>query len=97
LLGFLCPKEDRKMQPTATSTAAPTTTLEILKAGWQNWPAPVVARSEISTFTGGLLSSRSLANLDSLKKGPGGKVRLGRNVGYEKAALIKWLSARLEA
>ncbi len=78
-------------------TATAPTTIEILKTGWQNWPSPVVARSEISTFTGGLLAPRSLANLDSLKKGPGGKVRLGRSVGYEKAALIDWLTARLGA
>jgi hypothetical protein len=70
--------------------------IEVLKTGWQNWPAPVIARSEISTFTGGLLAPRSLANLDCLKKGPGGKVRLGRSVGYEKGKLIEWLLARLE-
>jgi hypothetical protein len=85
------------MQPTATPTTTPTTTLEILKAGWQAWPSPVIARSEIGTFTGGLIAPRSIANFDCLKKGPKGKIRLGRSVGYEKAALIEWLTARLEA
>jgi hypothetical protein len=76
---------------------APTTTLEILEAGWQSWPAPVVARSEIGNFTGGLLSPRTIANYDSLKKGPSSRVKLGRNVGYPKGVLIEWLKARLEA
>lgn len=78
-------------------TATAPTTIEILEKGWESWPSPVIARSEIGTFTGGLIAPRSLANLDSLRKGPGGKVRLGRSVGYEKAALIEWLTARLEA
>lgn len=82
------------MNPATTTTP---TTLELLKAGWQAWPSPVIARSEIGNFTGGLIAPRSLANLDCLKKGPGGKVRLGRSVGYLKADLIEWLSARLEA
>lgn len=81
------------MQPTAENSS----TLDILKAGWQAWPAPIIARSEIGTFTGGLIAPRSLANLDSLRKGPSRKVKLGRSVGYEKAALIEWLTARLEA
>lgn len=70
--------------------------LETLRVGWESWPAPVVARSEVGHFTGGLIAPRSIANYDSLGKGPGGKVRLGRSVGYEKGKLIEWLLARLE-
>lgn len=73
------------------------TTLETLKTGWESWPSPVIARSEIGNFTGGLIAPRSLANLDCLKKGPSGKVKVGRSVGYLKDDLISWLLNRLEA
>ncbi len=78
-------------------TATALTTIEILEKGWEGWPSPVVARSEVGKFTGGLIAPRSIANYDSLKKGPKGKVRLGRNVGYLKADLIEWLLSRLGA
>jgi len=81
-------------QPTTEPTN--TTIIETLKAGWQKWPAPVIARTEIGTFTGGLISARTVANYDCLNKGPGGKVKIGRSVGYLKADLISWLLNRLE-
>ncbi|RLB90578.1 MAG: hypothetical protein DRH50_12155 [Deltaproteobacteria bacterium] len=81
-------------QPTTEPTN--TTIIETLKAGWESWPAPVVARTEIESFTGGLICARSLANYDSLGKGPGGRIKLGRSVGYLKSDLISWLLNRLE-
>lgn len=57
------------------------------------WPAPIVARTEISKFSGGLLSSRYLANLDSKGEGPP-RIRIGRKVGYPVDSLIKWLESR---
>lgn len=82
----------------AVTTTTPTTpTIEFLKAGWEAWPAPVVARSEVKIFTGGLLGPRTIANLDSKGQGPGQKIKLGRNVAYRKDQLIAWLLGRLEA
>ena len=57
---------------------------------------PVIARKELGRFTGGLVNPRTAANLDSLGKGPGGKVKLGRNVGYRTPELCDWLNKRLD-
>lgn len=57
---------------------------------------PMIARKEVSRLTGGLISPRHLANLDSAGLGPKGKVRVGRLVGYEKESFIEWLSDRMK-
>jgi len=58
------------------------------------WPSAVVARAEIKKFTGGALSSKSLANLDSLGAGPKQKIVIGKKVCYPKDVLIAWLRER---
>lgn len=59
----------------------------------KNWPAPIVSRTEISKFTGGLLTPRTLANLDSLNEGPP-RGRCGRKVFYPVEGLVAWLQGR---
>ena len=59
------------------------------------WP-PFIARGEIEKFTGGLISSKYLANLDSKGKGPKNRVKVGRKIGYETRALISWIESRAE-
>ena len=56
---------------------------------------PVLYRShpKFQEWTG--LHPRTLANLDSLGRGPAGKVTLGRRVGYERESLLAWLEARI--
>ena len=81
---------------TCSKSTEPINIIETLKAGWESWPSPVIARTELGTFTGGLISARTVANYDSLGKGPNGKIKIGRSVGYLKSALIDWLMARLE-
>ncbi len=56
---------------------------------------PVFARKEISRLTGGLISPRHLANLDSAGLGPKGRVRIGRLVGYERDSFISWINDRM--
>jgi hypothetical protein len=56
-----------------------------------SWPSEIVARSEIEKFTGGLLRSKTLANMDCQGTGPEGKITFGRNVGYFKRPLVQWL------
>lgn len=41
------------------------------------------------------LSPRSMANLDSLGRGPAQRVLLGKAVGYPRQALLAWLAKRL--
>lgn len=55
------------------------------------WPSSIVCRSEIVEFSGGLLSPRTLANLDSKKEGIEKIPTIGgRKACYEaaKAALF---------
>jgi len=52
---------------------------------------PIIARMEIERFAPGLITAGTLANLDSLGKGPR-QIRIGRKVGYTRPDLISWLS-----
>ena len=61
----------------------------------ENWPSPIVARHEVAKFSGGLLNPRSMANLDSLKRGCPGKITIGRRVAYSVDDLIKWMEGRV--
>ena len=58
------------------------------------WPSTWVARTEVERFSGGIISEKYLANLDSEGKGPVGRVRCGRKVVYPVAELIAWLESR---
>lgn len=59
------------------------------------WGSPVVARDQVSRFTGGIISGRSVANLDARGEGPSERVILGsRRVGYPVESLVKWLKER---
>jgi hypothetical protein len=59
----------------------------------ESWPSPIVARSEIKNFSGGLLHPRTLANLDSLNKGPG-KILIGNRACYSTRQLVAWMKQR---
>lgn len=63
----------------------------------EKWPSSMVSRSEIKKFTGGIMSEKYIANLDSAGLGPAGRVRVGRKVAYPVAELIAWLEARSSA
>lgn len=63
----------------------------------ENWPSPVVARTEIEIFTGGLMTEKYQANLDSAGKGPAGRIRCGRKIGYPVRPYVEWLKARSSA
>jgi len=51
------------------------------------WPSPVVARTKVEQFSGGILNSRTLANCDSLGIGPAGRFRVGKKVCYPTKSL----------
>lgn len=55
------------------------------------WPSSVVARAEIKNFTGGGISSKTLANADSKGIGPEERFFIGRRVCYTVPSFIKWL------
>ncbi|MFZ2632167.1 MAG: hypothetical protein WA081_03675 [Desulfosalsimonadaceae bacterium] len=59
-----------------------------------NWPSEIIARTEIKVFTGGLISPKYIANLDSKGEGPFGRIKSGRKTGYQKRPFVKWLRER---
>jgi len=61
---------------------------------FEKWPSPLVARSEVSRFSGGVLNSKTCANHDSNGTGPAGRVKIGRKVAYPIDSLIAWLESR---
>ena len=60
----------------------------------ENWPSGIVARDEVHRFTGGLISPKTQANLDSIGDGPEDAIRIGRKVVYPVKSYIKWLESR---
>lgn len=59
----------------------------------KSWPAPIVSRTEIARFSGGLLTPRTMANLDSLSEGPP-RIRVGRKIAYPVDSLVAWIKSR---
>ena len=54
---------------------------------------PIISRDHVEKHLGGVISSKSLANLDSLGKGPK-RMRIGRKVAYLTVDLLNWLENR---
>ncbi|MHB8111693.1 MAG: hypothetical protein ACYDHW_16845 [Syntrophorhabdaceae bacterium] len=60
----------------------------------ERWPSAIVARTEVSKFTGGLISVKYQANLDSKGLGPAMWVRIGRKIAYPVSEYVDWLRRR---
>ncbi len=60
----------------------------------EKWPSGIVSRAEVPRFTGGLISEKYIANLDSVGKGCPGRFRIGRKIAYSITEMIAWLEAR---
>ena len=54
------------------------------------WPGPGFTRSDAQKFTGGIIGSKTLANLHSLGEGPP-VLKLRGKAFYEKRSFIAWL------
>ncbi len=57
---------------------------------------PVVSRKEAARLSGGLISEKTLANLDCLGEGPGEKIRIGKRIGYSVESYASWFADRIE-
>lgn len=55
------------------------------------WPSDIVYREDIMTFTGGVFSTATMANLDSQGKGPQGRIRVNKKQAYRIWPLIRWM------
>ncbi|MCF8082886.1 MAG: hypothetical protein K9M96_07310 [Deltaproteobacteria bacterium] len=69
-------------------------TKDVFERMKESWPSAVLARTEVSRFTGGLISEKYLANLDSLGIGCPGRIRVGRRVAYPVEQFCEWLRSR---
>ncbi|MBI5593298.1 MAG: hypothetical protein HY881_22795 [Deltaproteobacteria bacterium] len=59
------------------------------------WPSPVVARKALPKMTGGTLSSKYAANLDSLKQGIEGGFLLMGQVVYPVENVVSFLKTKV--
>jgi len=59
------------------------------------WPSEVIFRNKVGEFTGGLVSGRHMANLDSLGEGIEDRFYIGNKTGYWVGSFIAWLQARV--
>jgi len=59
----------------------------------RSWPSAMVARAQLSKFSGGLLNPRTMSSLDCRGIGPF-HIKVGRLVMYPKRDLINWLIQR---
>jgi hypothetical protein len=62
----------------------------------ERWPSAVVARQHVESFSGGAITAKTLANMDSQGVGPQGRFRLGRGIVYPVSDLVTWLRSRSE-
>jgi hypothetical protein len=58
------------------------------------WPSALVARDQIERFSGGIITSKYIRNLDSRGLGPAERIRTGRKISYNVDILIMWLKDR---
>jgi predicted DNA-binding transcriptional regulator AlpA len=54
---------------------------------------PIISRDHVEKLLGGIISSKRLANLDSLGEGPK-RMRIGRKIAYLTEDLLKWIESR---
>jgi hypothetical protein len=60
----------------------------------KKWPSAYVAREEVGTFTGGIVSPKYMANIDCTGEGPEGAIKVGRKVAYPVDCFVRWLENR---
>jgi predicted DNA-binding transcriptional regulator AlpA len=54
---------------------------------------PIISRDHVEKLLGGIISSKRLANLDSLGEGPK-RMRIGRKIAYLTEDLLEWIESR---
>ncbi len=61
----------------------------------RNWP-DCFSREKASELVGGVISPRSLANLDCLGLGPERRLRVGRKIVYTRESFVEWFKRRIK-
>lgn len=57
---------------------------------------PVFTRKTVCDCMGGMLTPKTLANIDSSGEGPTIRLTFGNRIGYEKENFMEWLQSRLQ-
>lgn len=70
--------------------------IAVLLAQKERWSSTIVARAEISDFSGGLFSPGHLANCDSRGEGIEGGFYVGRKKVYPVEKALEWMIKRVE-
>ena len=60
----------------------------------EQWGSKIIARDKVAEFTGGVITPKYIANLDSQGEGPEGRIRIGRKVVYSVDKFIEWMEKR---
>lgn len=68
-----------------------------MRASFEELLPPLIARADISRWTGGLYSSNTMAAYDNRGIGVKNPTLLGKKVAYNKDDLINWIIMRAEA
>ncbi len=78
---------------TTHTKLTPQQTIDQIKASWLH---PVIPRHKAPEATGYLVSSKTLANKDSLGTGPEGAFLVNGRIVYPTQNLLDWLKKRIE-
>ncbi len=70
---------------------------KVIESMAERWASSVVARKELHKFTGGLLSGRTAANLDSKGTGIPGRFTMLSQTCYPTENVVAWLKTRASA
>jgi len=57
------------------------------------WPSSFVSRSEVHKFSGGIISGKTLANLDCQGEGPE-RIKVLNKIAYPVDGLVAWMESR---
>ena len=60
----------------------------------KSWPSSLVARDQVGKFSGGVISSKYIANLDCRGIGPAERIRIGRKICYSVDSLVEFLAQK---
>ncbi len=57
---------------------------------------PTFSRQFVASRLGGLITAKTLSNLDAKNEGPPHKISIGRKIAYERDDFLDWLEKRLQ-
>jgi hypothetical protein len=68
---------------------------DILKGIDESWPSPIVLRKDVTKFSHGLVTTKTIATMDSIGRGAP-SIKINGKVAYNKQDIIQWLASRIE-